>query len=403
MTQIKLRFYSFPEGSFVLLCIYIGTLPSMSQHRRSTSEVSAKTSVHHMAPRKSQRTGKAKRKVKFSKAKEGSLWHVFKAPIKHLRQAPMRGQAKTSDYNGRYIDIKDVKCWDDFITPEEVEALWMDNPDLKTIFERRLKPAETGKILTAAPVTGGLRDEHALELEWHSVHHQLNLALKLCAEAMGSSGHVMIGPGSNAQKISSDAEPDAHRKRPDFAVYLYLDDSQYNGDNVKQVDNRVPGDAKQFRAIRRSMLPPDGKDFNKKNRNLKAIKVLSQIHGYMDRHEARYGYILNNEELVFLRRRDTGWGQLDISPAIRHDVEADAENGILNSKYALFYFLHQVANDDSPSGWRLQSFGTETQDEAPRQRVSSIAFRKEAKAKATWLQVGKEKLVKLFGSMANFL
>jgi len=356
-----------------------------------------------MPPRKSQQKAKAKRNVKFKKGNEGSLWHVFKVPIKHLRQAPMKGQAKTSEYKGRFIKLEDVKCWDDFITPEDVEALWIDNPDLKVLFERRLKPAEKGKILTSTPVTGGLRDEHALELEWHSVHHQLNLALKLCAEALGSTGHIMIGPGSNALKISSNAEPDAHRKRPDFAVYLFVDQSQYSHSNVKKVDNRVPGDAKQFRAIRRSMLPPDGKDFKEKNRNLKAVKVLSQIHGYMDRHEARYGYIINNEELVFLRRRDTGWGQLDISPAIRHDVEADAEKAIMNSKYALFYFLHTVANDDSPSGWRLQSFGTESQDirHEMKKGVGRVEFRKEVKAKATWLQLGKEKLVDLVGSMFN--
>jgi hypothetical protein len=138
------------------------------------------------------------------------------------------------------------------------------------------------------------------------------------------------------------------------------------------VFNRIPGDAKQFRKICRAMLPPDGERFKKKNKNKEAIKVLSQIHGYMDQHEARYGYLINNEELVCFRRRGTGWGQLDISEAIRHDVEADSSANILNSKYILLWLHMTVANDDSPKvGWRLRSFGSEPKSTLPTEAPSS--------------------------------
>jgi hypothetical protein len=95
------------------------------------------------------------------------------------------------------------------------------------------------------------------------------------------------------------------------------------------------------------MLPPQGKRYDP-NKQKEATKVLSQIHGYMDSHESRYGYVFNNEELIFFRRRHHGWGQLDISPPIRHDIDADLSNGIVNSMWILFYFHFKVAQDDDP-------------------------------------------------------
>ena len=56
------------------------------------------------------------------------------------------------------------------------------------------------------------------------------------------------------------------------------------------------------------MLPPDGSGFHHSDTKKRAwarteaIKVLTQIHDYMDQHMARYGYIVNNEELIFFRR-----------------------------------------------------------------------------------------------------
>ena len=56
----------------------------------------------------------------------------------------------------------------------------------------------------------------------------------------------------------------------------------------------------------------------------------------MNHYKARYGYIINEEELIMFRR--TGRGQLDSSPSIRHDVQANVDLGIWNNKIVLFYF-----------------------------------------------------------------
>jgi len=100
-------------------------------------------------------------------------------------------------------------------------------------------------------------------------------------------------------------------------------------------------------------MPPNGKDYSPSNR-LEAEKVFTQIHDYMDRHEARYGYIVNDEELIFFRRRGTGWGHMDISPGIRHDVDGtDQQCRISTTKLILFYFHLVVAPDESK--WKLES------------------------------------------------
>lgn len=102
------------------------------------------------------------------------------------------------------------------------------------------------------------------------------------------------------------------------------------------------------------MLPPDGSEYlDDPHARTEAQKVINQIYDYMDQHGARYGYVVNDQELIFFRRRGTGWGHMDISPAIRHDVMADLERGVLNSKYVLFYYHYVIANDDSL--WQLES------------------------------------------------
>jgi hypothetical protein len=168
---------------------------------------------------------------------------------------------------------------------------------------------------------------------------------------------VVIGDGEEATStwISPDAEEHAVRKRPDHSGYKY--DPANEGKDVT-LWNRVPGDAKLSRKITREMFPPDGKRFRPASKNVEARKVLNQIHGYMDQHEARYGYIVTDQELICFRRNGSGWGQLEVGPAIRHDVKPDRKSGVLNSKYVLFYLHWRVANDDSPEKWwRLRSFG----------------------------------------------
>jgi len=102
------------------------------------------------------------------------------------------------------------------------------------------------------------------------------------------------------------------------------------------------------------MFPPDGADYS--------FKVLcgvekgpTKIHDYMDCHrEARYGYIVNDEELVFFRRRGTGCSHMDTSPATRHDTDVIHPGcNISTTKLVLFYFPLVIAPDQSK--WKLAS------------------------------------------------
>jgi hypothetical protein len=288
---------------------------------------------------------------------------VLGRPILGLK-AHIDTRDSNSDYKGRKIDPLHVELWDDFLTVEEVVALWKDNPEFEAVMEREWTAEESGRCLHGKPVTGANLNEMELEALWRSnAHHTINLVSEICAKELQGTDtptFAIMGDGASATWTSPKAEKGAKRKKPDYAGYITRsDDTQYSGKGTSLLMNRIPGDAKLFRKIRREWLPPDGAAYLEGKYEREAIKVLSQVHGYMDAHEARYGYIVNNEELIFLRRRDTGWGQIDISPAIRHDVDVNTEPGVLNSKYVLFYFHWKIANDETSDGWRLRSFGQE--------------------------------------------
>jgi hypothetical protein len=273
-----------------------------------------------------------------------------------------------SSYNGLMIDIPDVHVWEDFITCEDVEKLWEETSELESAFWNDMSVDDTDRIMFKEPIMGGIYDEMGLEKKWSTIQAEINLALWRYAHITQKTHCplvVIMDSGINARWISPNAEPNAKRKKPDCAGF----ECHWDGEGFSKVEptvvfNRIPGDAKQFLSVRRDKLPPDGRKYNPENRNIGIRNVLNQIHGYMDRHEARYGYIVNNEELIFFRRRGKKWGQLDISPAFRHDVEADREQNILNSKYVLFYFHAKYAlSDDPKDGWRFQAYGQQRQCE----------------------------------------
>jgi hypothetical protein len=120
--------------------------------------------------------------------------------------------------------------------------------------------------------------------------------------------------------------------------------------------NRIPSDAKLFRKIRHAMFPPNGVEYDPFGKAIEAQKVINQIYNHLDQHEARHGYLVNDEikELIFFRRRGSGWGHLDIGPLIKHDIDAIGQAGkISTTKLVLFYFHLIVANDESQ--WKLRS------------------------------------------------
>ena len=279
----------------------------------------------------------------------------LRKPITHL--AADNDEADTnSDYSGPYVDMFDVNVWEDFMTDGAILSLVNEEP-LKTVLNRNYTSEQLESFTWGIPIAGGNINEQCFERIWAGITQGLNLIQYVCAvEAQGTDtpSYIVIGDGNCARKRDPEAVG-TERKKPDLAGYLFVPGSrQHSGDGPSKVHNRIPGDAKLFRKIRRSMLPPNGLDFlNEKRAQTEAQKVINQIHDYMDMHGARYGYVVNDQELIFFRRRGTGWGHMDISDAIRHDATADLECGVFNSKYVLFYYHYVIANDDSQ--WQLKS------------------------------------------------
>ena len=276
-------------------------------------------------------------------------------PITHLA-ADNDEADKNSDYNGPDVDLFDVHECEDFLKNDEILCLVNEEP-LKTVMNRDFTTEQLESFLWGAPVAGGNINEQCFERLWADIIKALNLIQLVCAaETQGNDNpsFIVIGDGDCARKRHP-GPFGTERKKPDFAGYSHVPGSgQYSGNGPSRVENRIPGDAKLFRKIRRSMLPPNGFEYlNDRAAYPEAQKVINQIHGYMDMHGSRYGYVVNDQELIFFRRRGTGWGHMDISDAIRHDVKADLEKGVLNSKYVLIYYHYVLANDESQ--WRLDS------------------------------------------------
>jgi len=327
-----------------------------------------------------------------------------------------------SDSSGLEFDLKGVKVWDDFFTVEEIEALWHDDPKLTEILSAGFGDDEMRSCITGKPPLTRriMRNEMCVENWWATVQDHLNLIFQCCAKGMSLDDVVLMGNGDNATWISPNAQTNAHRKKPDLAGFQMqadltgvIDNERASSDQdtlrsatpvevrienkIRALDpdsifNRIPGDVKPSSKVFRDLLPPDGTKFlaGGDNVNSEARKVLKQIHGYMDRHEARYGYIVTDKELICFRRRGTGWGQLDIGPSIPHDVHVDRDNNTLNSKYVLFYLHWKVANDDSPThGWRLKSFGKE--EEKKNANILNKVARKLKSVRSKGAKKGKKK------------
>lgn len=279
----------------------------------------------------------------------------LRKPITHLT-ADNNEPSGNSDYNGPDVDMFDINVWEDFLTDGEIVSLLNQEP-LKTVFHRSFTTEQLDSFTWGAPHAGGNINEQSFERVWACITHALNLIQYICAteeKGLSDPSYIVIGDGGCARK----KEPEAvgtERKKPDFSGYELVPGSgQHAGDGPLKVENRIPGDAKLFRKIRRQMLPPNGSEYlNSISVQREAQKVVNQIYDYMDQHGARYGYVVNDQELIFFRRRSTGWGHMDISPAIKHDLEADLECGILNSKYVLFYYHYVIANEKSQ--WQLAS------------------------------------------------
>jgi len=286
-------------------------------------------------------------------------------PLRYLQNGITSDNATEDGNNSKYeapeVDLKHLELWSDFFDNDEIKEMVAD-PRWNDVLTKPFGPEDLRKIRWDSPEAGGNISEHTFELLWFDITSALNLIHLKCAQrdqGVDDPIRIVIGSGECAKKMTSvpykkhlstrenrqggHEKKKANTKKPDYAAYLHVPGSKQQELKHKRmaVDNRIPGDAKLCRKIRRSMFPPDGEEYQPRNRKIlrEVGKVVTQIHDYMDRHEARYGYIVNDEELIFFRRRGTGWGHMDISPAIRHDTNGSIDYEISNTKLVLFYFL----------------------------------------------------------------
>ncbi|PGG95049.1 hypothetical protein AJ79_10298 [Helicocarpus griseus UAMH5409] len=111
--------------------------------------------------------------------------------------------------------------------------------------------------------------------------------------------------------------------------------------------NRAPGEVKpswKWTSNRRNgPLPVDRREFR---------QALSQLNFYMKQHQARYGYIINNLELVPVRRRDNG-GNLELAQPIPWNARGTAGNEQLTVMLALWYIGMLSAENNGPGTWYI--------------------------------------------------
>jgi hypothetical protein len=321
-----------------------------------------------------------------------TAWQALQKEVTFLRQN-FDDTTSNETYSGLPVDLDAIHLWRDFMDHGEVRDM-LDNPELQAVLFRAFTDEEHAKLLEEPPATLGAGVQHTFDRLWPGIQNQLNLVQQMCAASVQKTADpsfIVMSDGDCARKLSpvSVAKKGA---KPDFASFKYVPGSnQLEADGPSYIHNRIPGLSKSAMKIRRSMLPPDGQDYYRHrlahgpgrqspevinqiqaymqsqhdgtgyminneryisfDNPAEAQEVINQIHGFMHQHEARYGYIVNAEELIFFRRRGTGWGHLDISPAIRHDTKPMVDGNVLNSKLVLFYFHLVVANDEST--WRL--------------------------------------------------
>jgi len=259
------------------------------------------------------------------------------------------GSTTNSSYECPAVPLEGIKVWENFLDRDsvnEIRDFLLKNP----LIHRRLCEDFTDQQLKEFPwgpsVQGPIINEQSFERQWSPIITGINIIVGICHKAMQSQAdpiYCIIGDGGAARKKEPDAPKQTYRKKPDLSTF----ETQPPSKKFKpdEINNRIPGDAKLSAKISRAMLPPDGERWlaMKYNEKDEVQKVMNQIYDYMDQHGARYGYVVNDEELIFFRRRGTGWGHMDVGPAIRHDVDADLERAIMTPKYVLFYFLMAIA------------------------------------------------------------
>ncbi|KKZ64679.1 hypothetical protein EMCG_01367 [[Emmonsia] crescens] len=106
--------------------------------------------------------------------------------------------------------------------------------------------------------------------------------------------------------------------------------------------NRAPGDVKpswKWSNALRHGTPYQKQEFK---------QVLSQANHYMEQHQARYGFVLTNDELIAIRRQN-----VELSLPIPWATRGTVQQPRLTVLLGLWYIGMLAAQDQGPESWQL--------------------------------------------------
>jgi hypothetical protein len=305
---------------------------------------------------------------------DATAWEILQNPV--AGQGILVGKSKgNSDYDNTEISMQDLQPWDDFPTFREIYEFSLAIPELRVLFHEILHENAAMKSwyehLYDDPGYLPPTEENSVARNSHFFFSQLNALLRLACvgpqneaapEYKGLSPTSMwlcIGGGKCATKRRKLGNP-AHRN-PDLVAYWTDGNNDRLNANPKQpglpgdtVPCQLVGDIKMANKFTYSHLK-EGIDGNGKAKfSAEGNKVMNQIHDYVDMHHNRFGYVITQQDLIMLRRRDEPpgkWGQIDYS----HSIPVSSEKGTLNAMIVLWYFHVKYVIMGLDGGCMLQS------------------------------------------------
>lgn len=254
----------------------------------------------------------------------------------HCEEVQVSPQA---DY--AWFDVRNVYEWSDFTVNKILSYEGLDKL-LACPVDTSLLPEPERKTVT--PVNRS----HLADICANYYLVKLNAALTL---TQGASRHL------SARALT---KPPRSREQPEFV-------SNYSSDADKTIDGdgrgRIVGIVRGFDEWNSGMRREDA------NKKIQYLRGLAALHKHMRDHRCRYGFIMNEIELVCVRAGGPSLSSADVPlfgflelaapvPVSRHGTSSDSRVH-MTVGIALWY-LHMLARDDSLPGqldWQLQIGG----------------------------------------------
>jgi hypothetical protein len=257
------------------------------------------------------------------------------------------------------INLENLQEWDNtFPTYQEI----YDFSKSTYFLHERFHAAELGDLTGDGtfrnkffePVAPMVLCEADLAAIMSGFFDHLNFLIRLATQRTSSENYVIIH-GSKAARLRRPGGKHCDRKEPDKTSFWYdgVNPRCSSNENFQRPPpwTNVPcllvGDYKLSGKFNHRMLLERSQGNNEQLQN-----VMNQLHDYMDMHYCRFGYILNETELIMLRRREGGWGLVEFS----HSIPRNAGDNELNAMMVLWYFHVKYAAMNEEPGYQLDSF-----------------------------------------------